>query len=151
MDDKKKETPEETPDWNPPEPPWNPEPKPLTINEKTAKYDPDAPKQSFCGCVGPCTGHEEESSAPEPVNTSLVAKLEEMVEDGDLDLKEIVKDISKDESSTEAETARTDGLFEYTVKCPTGITINGKVYEGGPHMVDEGTYETLSTLDAPYR
>ena len=39
----------------------------------------------------------------------------------------------------------------YTVKCPTGITVNGKVYEGGPHAVDADLYETLSTLDAPYQ
>ena len=64
---------------------------------------------------------------------------------GELEIEEIVKDASKD-GAVDAEVPLT-----YTVKCPTGITVNGKVYEGGPHAVDEDIYETLSTLDAPYQ
>lgn len=113
----------ETPNWNPPEPPWNPEPSPLRVGD-----DPEP----------------EPEVEPEPVNTGLEDKIEEMVESGELELE------GTEEPSPE-ETIDPPGLMEYTVLCPTGITINGKVYEGGPHSVDEETYETLSQLDAPYQ
>jgi len=119
----------ETPNWNPPQPPWNPEPEPMSLRGKE-EADPDP---------------EEE---PEPVNMGLEDKVEEMVESGELkmDSEEPVAEVTPQSYEVDP-----PGLNTYTVICPTGITINGKVFAAGPHLVDEDTYETLSTLDAPYQ
>lgn len=129
----------ETPNWNPPNPPWNPEPAPLILTDiadtgDTETDDPDP----------------DPEGEPEPVNMGLEDKIEEMVESGELGLEAVMKDESKDGSSQES-SITAPGITEYTVKCPTGITINGKVFALGSHLVDEGTYETLSELDAPYQ
>ena len=114
----------ETPTWNPPEPPWNPEPQSLSIR---ATPDPEPVPEP------------EQETEPEP----------EVEETFPLDGEAVDAEVA--EPSTESELVDAPGLMEYTVKCPTGITVNGKVYEGGPHAVDEDIYETLSTLDAPYQ
>lgn len=81
---------------------------------------------------------------PEPVDEGIHVTLAEKVlsalpeAEGNL--------VASDEEVIEA-----PGLDTYTVICPTGITINGKVYAAGPHSVDEDTYETLSNLDKPYQ
>ena len=132
-------------EWNPPTPPWQSEPEPLSL-----KVTPD--------------------KDPEPVNTGLVEKIEEMVEAGDLDIEEV----SKDGSSTETQNVPTilfngkpvnsefseesedengtelDGFFFYRIKCPTGITLNGKHFEKGAYWFDEETYATMSDIDSPY-
>lgn len=115
----------ETPTWNPPEPPWNPEP-----NELSLKPPPPNPSPE---------------SEPQPVNMGLEDKIEEMVESGELEIE------GTDDEVADPPAINSTGLKEYTVKCPTGITVNGKIYEGGPHAVGEGIYETLSALDAPYQ
>ena len=126
----------ETPNWNPPEPPWNPEPSPLSIK---ATPEPEPPIIDKDTAEPELAGLEEFNEVfpvePEPVNMGLEDKVKEMVEDGDLKLEKV----------------DAPGLLDYTVKCPTGITVNGKVYEGGPHAVSEDIYETLSKLDEPYQ
>ena len=140
MQDKEKET----LSWNPPEPPWKPEPEPLDLSKDNREsVVQEASKES--GDVMPVV---------EPVNMGLKEKIEEMVGDEDLSLEDVlVEDVSKEGGivQVQAETIDFPGIAEYVVKCSTGITINGKLFAAGPHLVDEGTYETLYTLDAPYQ
>lgn len=138
MQDKEKET----PSWNPPEPPWKPEPETLEIGKTP---DPSPPKLDLEGKT------QTLNPEPEPVNRGLEEKIEEMVGDEDLSLEGILEDVSKEDGPKGTETNSPPGLAEYVVKCATGIIINGKAFGPGPHFVDEGTYETLSTLDAPYQ
>ncbi len=135
MNDEKKDF-----EWNPPEPPWQPEPEPLSLRPVPDNL--------------------------EPVNTGLVEKIEEMVEDGDLKIEEVEEfsgdvpsllfngkqvnaefsEESEDENGTEL-----DGFFFYRIKCPTGITLNGKHFVLGAYWFDEETYGTIVSLDAPYQ
>ena len=104
-------------------PNWNPPQPP---------WNPEPDPLRLEGNDDPDPEPEEE---PEPVNMGLEDKIEEMVESEELSLEKIDP----------------PGLDTYTVVCPTGITINGKVYAAGDHLVDEATYETLSNLDEPYQ
>ena len=135
-------------EWNPPEPPWQPEPEPLSLRPV-----PDN---------------------PEPVNTGLVEKLEEMVEDGDLKIEAStdVQDVEAEEAPTDMSIllfngkqvnaefseesedengTELDGFFFYRIKCVTGITLNGKHFVLGAYWFDEETFGTIANLDAPYQ
>lgn len=142
MNDEKKDF-----EWNPPSPPWQSEPEPLSL-----RVTPD------------------EEPEPEPVNTGLEEKIEEMVEDGDLkieastdtddvELEEFTEDVplvlfngklvteeSNGENGTEF-----DGFFFYRIKCATGITLNGKHFAAGAYWFDEATFESMEIIDKPFQ
>jgi hypothetical protein len=44
-----------------------------------------------------------------------------------------------------------DGFFFYTIKHPTGITLNGKHFDKGPYWFDMATYEGIRNIDLPFQ
>lgn len=44
-----------------------------------------------------------------------------------------------------------DGFLFYTIKHPTGITLNGKHFKRGSYWFDQATFEGIQNIDAPFQ
>lgn len=44
-----------------------------------------------------------------------------------------------------------EGFYFYTIKHPTGITLNGKHFNRGSYWFDQSTYEGIAAIDAPFQ
>ena len=128
-------------EWSPPAPPWSPEPEPLDLSG-----EPSDPRLEG-------TGQEE----TEPVNMGLEAKIEEMVEDGDLRIEAhpsgngvpVTEEFS--EFTAEDNGIGVNDLFFFIIKANTGITLNGVHFPAGGYWFNEETYEGIEAIDAPFQ
>ena len=124
-------------EWNPPTPPWQSEPEPLSLKTVPDK-DPEPEEE------------ELQMDSEEPMDEVTpqsyeVEKTPTLLFNGK-PVNEEFNEESEDENGTEL-----DGFFFYRIKCATGITLNGKHFIHGAYWFNEETYDTMTSLDAPYQ